>query len=215
MDKSLGLKIQEEEFIFDCRRTIYWPARQALIATDLHWGKTSYMQQHGIAISDRIFEEDLRRLSQVLQDYDVKTFIVLGDMVHHEKSLTPEVIQRITSFRQTHPCELILIKGNHDRYTQFPDSWEVVEKDELFIPPFSFTHQQQSQNKNFQFSGHLHPMMRFKAGNDHLRLPTFIVTDTFCLLPAFSHLTGGLDVKLEKNQKAIAVLSDGLMLFEK
>ncbi len=215
MDKSLSLTIQDEEFIFDCRRTIYWPGKKVLIATDLHWGKTTFLQKHGIAVSDKIFEEDLKRLAHTLNDHDVDTLLVLGDLIHHEKSLSRGVIERVAHFRSENPCELILIKGNHDRYADFPDSWGIVEEKDFRLKDFYFTHELKSKEKYFQFSGHVHPTMRFRDGHDTLRVPAFILNEKSCLLPAFSHLTGGQDVKLKNNEKAVAVLPDGLIIFQK
>lgn len=215
MDKSLSLTIQDEEFIFDCRRTIYWPNEKILLATDLHWGKTTFLQQHGIAVPDKIFEEDLKRLSQVLQDYEVRTMVILGDLIHHEKSLGHGLIERVAHFRDQNPCELLLIQGNHDRFAHFPESWGIVEEKDFKLKNFYFTHEIKPKINQFQFSGHIHPMMKFRSGHDVLRLPVFSLREQSCLLPAFSHLTGGQDLKLNPLHKAIAVMPEGLMLFEK
>ncbi len=223
MDQSLNLTIQDEEFIFDCRRAIFWPKKQVLLTTDLHWGKTDYFQKHGIAVPDRVFEEDLLRLAKVISDYEVKTMVVRpdgtmaprGDLIHHEKSLSHGLIERVAAFREDNPCELILIKGNHDRYTEFPESWGIVEEKEMTVGEFFFTHEYREKNKKFQFSGHIHPMMKFKSGSDSFRLPIFMLSSKSCLVPAFSHLTGGQDMQLRPKQKAIAVTDEGLMLFEK
>lgn len=215
MDKSIVKNINGEDFIFDCRRVIYWPRRKILLASDLHWGKTQFLRTHGVAISDKVFDEDLLRLSGVLKDYDTQTFLVLGDLIHHEKSLTASVVDKIASFRHQHPCELILLKGNHDRYTIFPTIWGIVEENDFYIDDFFFGHEFQKEVTNYQFSGHVHPMMRLKAGLDELRLPAFILDNEFCLLPAYSFLTGGQDVKLEKGQEALVILNEGLEVFQK
>lgn len=215
MDSTLSLVIEEEEFIFDCRRAIYWPSRKVMLTTDLHWGKTDYLQKHGIAVPDKVFDEDLKRLAEVISDFDVKTLVVLGDLIHHEKALSHGLIERVAHFRDQNPCELILIKGNHDRYTTFPESWGILEEKDMTVGNFYFTHEIKPRIKKFQFSGHIHPMMRFRSGGDQIRLPVFMVERNSCLVPAFSHLTGGQDLKLKENQKAIAVMPDGLMLFEK
>ena len=215
MDTSLSLSIEDEEFIFDCRRAIYWPRRKIMLATDLHWGKTDYFQKHGIAIPDKVFEEDLKRLSQVINDYEVKSLVVLGDLIHHEKSLSHGLIERVAYFRENNPCELILIKGNHDRFTKFPESWGIVEEKDLLIDQFYLVHEHKPKVKKFQFSGHIHPTMRFRSGGDQIRLPIFMLDQKSCLVPAFSHLTGGQDLKLKEKQKAIAIMTDGLMVFEK
>lgn len=215
MDQNLKFSIKDEEFIFDCRRAIYWPRRKILLAADLHWGKTQYLRQHGIAISDNVFEADLLRLSNLLQDYEVDSFVVLGDLIHHEQSLTKSIIHKVAEFRNKSPCELVLIKGNHDRYAVFPESWGIVEENDLKIEKFIFTHDYQPKYKDFQFAGHVHPMIKLRAGYDSLRLPSFMISERSCLLPAFSHLTGGQDIRIEKGQKAIVVMNDGLELFER
>jgi metallophosphoesterase superfamily enzyme len=140
MDKSLVKLIQDQEFVFDCRRAIYWPKRKILLAADLHWGKTQYLRQHGIAITDKVFESDLIRLSKIMDDYETDTLLILGDLIHHEKSLSKGIIDKVAHFRDHNPCELILVKGNHDRYTKFPPSWGIVEEPDFYIDHFSCYH---------------------------------------------------------------------------
>ena len=214
MDQSLIRIIQENEFIFDCRRAIYWPRRKILIAADLHWGKTQYLRNHGVAITDKVFEGDLLRLSRLMDDYETNTLLILGDLIHHEEALSKGIIDKVAHFRHHNPCELILVKGNHDRYTTFPESWGIVEEPDFYIDHFFFTHEK-TKTESFQFSGHIHPMLRLRAGLDQLRLPTFILDENFCLLPAFSHLTGGQDVKILQKQEALVVLNEGIETFKK
>lgn len=215
MEKSILKRIADEEFVFDCRRTIYWPRKKILLAADLHWGKTQYLRNYGIAISDRVFEDDLMRLSQVMDDYETETLLILGDLIHHEKSLSKGIVDKVAYFRHHNPCELILVKGNHDRYTDFPDSWGIVEEVDFYIDDFYFSHEFNNKVKDFQFSGHVHPMLRLSSGIDSLRLPSFILSESYCLLPAYSHLTGGQDVKLQKGQSAFVLMEDGLEEFRK
>ena len=215
MDQSILRLIHHEEFIFDCRRVIYWPRRKILLVADLHWGKTEYLRNHGVAITDRVFENDLLRLSHAMDDYDTDSLIILGDLIHHEKSLSKGIISKVAHFREKNPCELVLVKGNHDRYAQFPESWGIVEEPDFYIDRFYFSHDHNPKNPNFQFSGHVHPMLRLRAGHDIMRLPTFLLDQSYCLLPAFSHLTGGQDIKIKQGQKALALLNDGIEIFEK
>jgi metallophosphoesterase superfamily enzyme len=139
----------------------------------------------------------------------------LGDLIHHEQSLNLNVEQKIASFREQYPCELILLRGNHDRYTTFPDSWGIVEENDFYIKNFYFSHEFQSGMKDFQFSGHVHPMIRLKGGYDELRFPAFILGQEFCLLPAFSYLTGGRNIRLQKGQEALIVTNSGMDLIRK
>lgn len=215
MDKNVIYKIRDEDFVFDCRRAIYWPSQKILLTADLHWGKTQYLRDHGMAITDKVFEGDLMRLSHLLGDYDVRTLLVLGDLIHHEKALSKGIIDKVADFRHANPCELILIKGNHDRFTQFPQSWGIVEEKDFYFKHFYFCHEHNPEVSDFQFSGHIHPMLRLKAGPDMIRLPSFIMDQDFCLLPAFSHLTGGQDVKLKQGQEAIVLMEEGLEVFSK
>ncbi|MES2528145.1 MAG: ligase-associated DNA damage response endonuclease PdeM [Bdellovibrionota bacterium] len=215
MDKSKSLLIGEEEFIFDCRRVIYWPRRKILMAADLHWGKTQYLRNHGIAVSDAVLDADLDRLGHVLEDYEVKSFIVLGDLIHHEAALSPAIISKIQNFREKYPVELVLVKGNHDRFTTFPPSWGIVEELSLNVDQFLLVHDRKTREKKYQFCGHVHPMMRLQSSVDSLRLPSFMLLDKACYLPAYSHLTGGKDMKLLKGEKALVLMPDGIELFER
>jgi DNA ligase-associated metallophosphoesterase len=215
MDKSKSVLIQDENFIFDCRRTIYWPKKKVLLAADLHWGKTQYLRSHGIAVSDAVLDDDLNRLSHILEDYDVKSFIVLGDLIHHEGALSPAIVEKIAEFRETFPVELILVEGNHDRYTEFPASWGVVKEKALDVDGFLLVHDQKKREKRYQFCGHVHPMMRFTTSVDSLRLPSFMLLEKVCYLPAYSHLTGGKDMKLLRGEKALVLMPDGLEMFER
>lgn len=216
MDQSLGLMIQDNEFIFDYRRAIFWSQHRVLIVADLHWGKDQFLRSHGVAVSDEVMNADLSRLSALLHHYDPRTLLVLGDLIHHEKALTPQVIARIAHFRQSWPCELILIKGNHDRYTDFPMSWGIVEDSEFYFQDFLFSHEYHPKEKeSFQFAGHIHPMMRLRAGHDQIRLPSFILRQRSCLLPAFSYLTGGQDMRLQKGERAILVMEEGIEMWER
>ncbi len=215
MDQSFVAALMGEDFIFDCRRALYWPRHKILIAADLHWGKTEYLRSHGMAISDRVLEADLSRLASLYQDYDVRTLLVLGDLIHHEKALSHDIVDIIARFRHDFPSELILVKGNHDRFTKFPESWGIVEEKDFYFEEFYFSHDYNKKVKQFQFSGHIHPLFRFKAGPDLLKLPSFIVDEKFCLLPAFSYLTSGQVVPLKAGQKAVVVSEHGLDIFEK
>ncbi|HXH75975.1 MAG TPA: hypothetical protein VNJ08_13470 [Bacteriovoracaceae bacterium] len=90
-----------------------------------------------------------------------------------------------------------------------------MEEQDFTLGPFIFAHEQSKRSKLFQFAGHVHPMLQLHSGPDSLRLPSFIVDEKFCLLPAFTHLTGGHTVKLEKGQKAMVLTHDGVEVFEK
>lgn len=215
MGQSILKEILSESFVFDYRRAIYWPEQKLLMAADLHWGKTQYFRQHGIAISDDIFEADLARLASLFEDYETRTFLVLGDLIHHEKSLRPSLIERVSWFRHEYPCELILLKGNHDRYTRFPESWGIMEENDFSFRDFTFSHDHNPKLPGFQFSGHVHPMIRLSAGFDSLKLPAFVITKKHCLLPAFSGLTGGQDLKLQKGEEAFVLTDVGIEVFRR
>lgn len=215
MERNLTLKILDEEFTFDHRRIIYWSRKKMIIAADLHWGKTQFLRTHGIAISDDVLDADLKRLGSVIEDYQAESLLVLGDLVHHERALSRGIIEKIALFRHTFPCELILVKGNHDRFTKFPESWGVVEESSFHQHEFAFHHEFSKDEKSFQFSGHIHPMMKLRAGHDVMRIPAFILSPKQCLLPAFSRLTGGQDLKLQKDEKAVLILDDRVELLAK
>ena len=77
-----NIHIQDEVFTLTNQRALFWKKEKALILSDLHIGKTAHFRKNGIALSDHIFENDLQRLSVLIEYFQPEKFIVVGDLLH-------------------------------------------------------------------------------------------------------------------------------------
>jgi uncharacterized protein len=143
---------------------------------------------------------------------NAKRFMVLGDLVHSAKNLTPEVIDEVGKWRADTNFYFHLVLGNHDRHFDAPPSWRIDEESGPTIQDdFVFAHDEVKNTDHFVFSGHLHPMARLHSKGDSLRLPCFWVRRDYAQLPAFSFFTGGVDVTRGESDHLL-VIADGQVI---
>lgn len=194
------MKIQEKDIVFgeeimilNSLRTIYWPAHQILLLSDLHVGKAAHFRQHGMAVPSTIGEADLERLDFLLSYYPLKEIIIVGDIFHAQKN--SEVVYFQTWLKKYEDIRFTLVRGNHDRLSaretyslglnQLSGTYQVGNIQMVHEPVNTL-----SENL-FTISGHIHPGIEVKTLNkSKLRLPCFVVMPQQIILPAFSHFTG-------------------------
>ncbi|AHF14915.1 ligase-associated DNA damage response endonuclease PdeM [Niabella soli] len=184
--------IKEEPVILSALRAVYWPAGKALIVADLHLGKTGYFRRHGIPVSSGVLEDDLKRLTCLIEGFQPEQLLIAGDLFHHQFNKDILIFQQWRNRYKT--LALTLVPGNHDRYETagYTDLGIEVTAEEYLMGNFRIIHDRQSVcNDRFSFSGHLHPGYTI-AGKARQRicLPCFIKTEDYMVLPAFSAFTG-------------------------
>jgi metallophosphoesterase superfamily enzyme len=124
----------------------------------------------------------------LLDEYQPRQLIILGDLVHDAASATAasELLARL---RQR--CEVTALTGNHDRHVarviEFALSWETPE----FI--FQHGHCESEETKRIRIIGHHHPAASINDGAGlRLKFPAFIQQEGCWILPAFSPWAGGV-----------------------
>jgi DNA ligase-associated metallophosphoesterase len=194
-------------------RTLHWPEGGVLAAADLHWGKPESFHQHGIPLPSEVLEDDLARLSSALRATGARRLLLVGDLVHSRRGLTPEVVERVAAWRSGHDAEMVLIRGNHDRHLDsLPASWRMAwVEPHLDEGPFRFAHHPEPARGRYVWAGHLHPTVRLTSGADRLRLPCFHLGTTVGVLPAFSAFTGGLDIRPHSGERLFAIAGDSVV----
>lgn len=181
-----------ETIILSSARAAYRPATKTLILADMHLGKTAYFRNSGIQVPSTIMLDDLQRLSVLIQTFQPKEILVVGDMFHHNFNAD---ILLFKAWREKYNDILFtLVPGNHDKLIK-------IDYQQLGIqltPPkylsgnFLFEHEtKEITNDHFSISGHLHPgyVMGGRA-RQHLRLPCFIYSPKHLVMSAFSMFTG-------------------------
>lgn len=197
-------KIHQQNLWLSAQRAIYWEEEKALIASDLHFGKTGHFRKWGIGVPQNIYKEDLQRLVNLLNHFRPKKLIVVGDFFHSSANTELAWFQR---WRESFSSlEIILVKGNHDilQSSWYRETGIEVSQPTLQLSTFLFSHDRcEASDDVYSFCGHVHPgIIVHGLGKQSLRFPCFYFNEKLCILPAFSKFTGA--VALDKNA-AVAV----------
>lgn len=173
------------------QRVVYWKAQEALILSDIHIGKTAHFRQNGIAIPDAVLFKDLERLKTLLEHFNPKQLIVVGDLFHADYNQNFEIfINWMQNFKE---IDKLLIRGNHDRFkTSFYENLGFKTSIQYECNALELVHDSIKPKENkFYISGHTHPGVKIRMkGRQYIKLPCFQVTKQQLILPAFSLFTG-------------------------
>lgn len=192
-------------------RAVWWPRASTLIVSDLHWGKAETFRVNGVPVPGGVVEHDLARLDRALDATGARRILVIGDLMHNPRGLTPEMVERIAAWRRARPVELVLVPGNHDRRVEgVREAWGVrVVEEEHREGAFRFAHDPSDEGPAeegvYTWSGHLRPMARLSGGGDSVRLACFHLRPRVGVLPAFSVFTAGFTVRPRAGDRVFVV----------
>lgn len=220
MAKSLNLVEHSIEFaghalVLTNLSALYIPELKALVLADIHIGKSTHFQKHGIAIPNTILKNDLNKLETLMRHFNLEKIIVVGDMFHAENN---SEIQQFKDWKaQNSAIQFVLIKGNHDRYYHsiYKDLEVEVIKNELTFEGITFIHNlEHFKADGCSISGHLHPGIYLKTKTKQgIKLPCFAIGKQHLILPAFSEFTG-LNTRMDSNSfKFFAFTETGFFEF--
>lgn len=188
------ITIQNEIFTLTNQRALYWEKEKALIFSDLHIGKTAHFRKNGIALANHIMKNDLERLSVLIEYFQPKKFIIVGDLLHAGNNSD---VDEFCNWQKQYPqIKFILVEGNHDKISKTLEKKLCLDSRSasLEIDDIAFVHDFDRSNPKFQITGHIHPGFVINSPVKRIKLPCFAVTSKQLLLPAFSEFTG-LDTK--------------------
>ncbi|HUH27446.1 ligase-associated DNA damage response endonuclease PdeM [Gelidibacter sp.] len=183
---------QHEVLTLTNQRALFWEKEKTLVVSDLHIGKTAHFRKAGIPIPSAILDNDLTRLKGLIDHFEAKTVLVVGDLFHAENNTD---INQFQNFLQDYQMvNFELIKGNHDRLTNsFYESLGItVFKTHKDVGSIRFVHDERHCGEDiFCISGHTHPGVTIKGkGKVFIKLPCYEVSEHRLILPAFSEFTG-------------------------
>lgn len=213
MNAPLAHKVLAQTFWLHAHRAVYWEEQQALILSDLHFGKTGHFRKAGIPVPQQVYKEDLQRFVSLIQYFSPKQLIAVGDMFHSHNNLELDWFRR---WRLDLPhVDFHLVKGNHDILQEqwYADAGIRLWPENRQIGEIGFSHEQcHGSPAPFTFCGHLHPGIALNgAGRQSLRLPCFYFTPTYCILPAFSKFTGLALVHPGARDRAFAITENAVL----
>lgn len=200
--------IHNQTFVLDHRKVVFDVTKKRLILADLHVGKSAHFRKNGHSMPSYGFENDLKRLQDIMQDYSPKEVLILGDLFHSDHNEEFDKWNKlVASYSET---DFQLVIGNHDRWTLTKNRNQrmkfVNELNEDFI---KYTHEPTATLNQVNFCGHLHPGVNLiGTGRQRLKLSCFWLSEKTLLFPAFSELTGLCIIKPKKEDRVFAAVGD-------
>ena len=191
---SQTIAISGKAFVADMSGALYWPAEKMLIVADLHLGKGAAFAARGTQMLPPYDTRDtLLRLFKVIDAYDVKTVVALGDSFHDTKSfeLMGEDDCKILAVLQDER-DWIWINGNHD--PEIAEQAGGSRADLLELGGLVLRHEPRNGSVRQEIAGHLHPAAKVALCGHRIRRPCFIGNSQRLIMPAFGSYTGGLNV---------------------
>src|SRR4030042_5331474 len=115
-------------------KTLYFPERKVLVLGDLHLGWEESLNEQGIFVPRRQFQEIVRDLNEVFEkikkekiegegrikeelEEKIKEIVVLGDLKHEFGEISEQEwreVKGILDIFKAKAEKVVLIKGNHD-----------------------------------------------------------------------------------------------------
>ena len=208
----LAVEIAGETLWLLADKAIYWPARQALLIADAHFGKAATYRLLGQPVPQGTTARNLQRLDGLLQEYPTRQLIFLGDFLHARPARSGSTLAALQTWRAHHAdLQILLIRGNHDRSAGDPPAELGIEVvgEPWPMGPFALCHELLDCPGRHVLAGHLHPVFVLRGrGRDRLRMPCFCIEPEVTLLPAFGEFTGGMAIEA-MTKRAIYGALDG------
>ena len=209
MTTSYPVRLAGEELWLLPEKAIYWPAQQALLVADVHFGKAAAYRSLGQPVPQGTTAENIAVLDAMLERLPCRQLIFLGDFLHGPGSHAIATLKALATWRARHSeLPMTLIRGNHDkRAGDPPDSLNIrVVPEPLLLGPFALQHEPDPYPSRHVLAGHVHPVYRLNGrGRQSLRLPCFKLGEEISLLPAFGAFTGGYQVRRDDDCKIFVI----------
>lgn len=187
-------------------KAIWFPKYQILLVSDTHISKGAHFRKSGIAIPTAIAQEELACLTDLIDVYQPKELIFLGDLFHSDINNDLAWFQLWREFH--HKVRMTLIKGNHDILPlHFYKQIQLEVVDVMSIGLFDLYHDlPKKQQERYVLSGHIHPGVKINGkARQGISLPCFYFGESNAILPAFGKFTGKIIIKLKEGDISFAI----------
>jgi DNA ligase-associated metallophosphoesterase len=209
MQPAIPYRLRGQQLWLSPHRCLYWEEERSLILSDLHFGKTGHFRKAGIAVPQSVYREDLLRLLSLIQYFQPRQLLVVGDLFHSRENKELDLFLR---WRDDFPeLGIRLVLGNHDilRADWYSTAAITVTEGVLRVGEFAFVHDIEDADERgpYYFSGHLHPGIRISGmGKQSLQFPCFYFGGEYAILPAFGRFTGTVSIDPGAKSNVFAIL---------
>jgi len=207
----MQIEIKDNQFVLLPQKAVFWKNEKTLLISDLHLGKVTHFRKEGIAIPSAAFDNNFKRLDELILTNNAYRIIFLGDLFHNRHNAEWELFAAWRT--KYHSVEMIIVLGNHDILPQrlFDDNKISVHQDEYKIGNFVFAHHPKNifPINTYTFCGHVHPVFCFRAkARQRLKLPCFVIDKEQAILPSFGVFTGGFELKAKADRSFIVIVEN-------
>ncbi len=193
MPSWIDVEFAGHDLVLDADLALYWPAQDALVVSDLHLEKSTFLAQFGSPVAPYDTHDTLLRLEKLLIRYRPKSLVLLGDSFHDRDAwqrLENRAREQLSSLCQSvDACHLV--EGNHDLGVAMDP--RLVFADDVTIDGVVFRHEPEASVLP-QVIGHYHPKLTTFVRGHRLSGKCFAVNGSMLIMPAFGSFTGGLDL---------------------
>lgn len=209
----MEIKLFDNDFKLLPQKAVFWKNEKTLLISDLHLGKITHFRKEGIALPSAAYQNNFKRLDELILTNNIYRIILLGDLFHNRHNMEWELFAEWRN--KYHSVEMIIALGNHDilPVRSFNEN-NIAIHDEYRQGRFLFTHhpKKTAETDTYTFSGHIHPVFCLRAkANQRLKLPCFIFDDAQAVLPSFGVFTGGYEMKAKENRKIFVIAQDNII----
>lgn len=214
MNPWLVMNVSGAELWLLAEKAIYWPAEQALLVADAHFGKAAVYRALGQPVPHGTTAANLALLDRLLARHDCRELIFLGDFLHGPAAQGSATLETIAAWRAGHPdLRIILIRGNHDHHAGDPPAALAMEvaNEPMLRGPLALRHEPAPHPTHHVLAGHIHPVYLLTGrGRQRLRLPCYCLGEQVTLLPAFGAFTGGFAVQRKPGMQLVLAAPEGV-----
>jgi uncharacterized protein len=196
-------------------KAAFLPQTSTLLVADAHIGKALSFRKLGVPVPHGTTAETLAVLSGLVDRWNAKRIVFLGDFLHSARSQGPTTMDTVARWREAHATlDLTLVRGNHDDHAGDPPAHLGIHAidEPLMHGELALCHHPVARPPAYVLAGHLHPSVSLGGrANDHLRLPCFWFGQHVGVLPAFGAFTGLHTIRAAADDRVFAA-SDGRVI---
>ena len=193
---------------------LFWPARRALLVSDLHLEKASWFALRGQMLPPYDTTATLAELEALIAATSPLEVWCLGDSFHDARGcerLAADDRATLTALTGAH--RWVWITGNHDAGNDggLTDQCGGEVLAEAEVDGLVLRHEADPREARPELSGHYHPKLRLTVRGRRVARRCFVATDRKLIFPAFGALTGGLDADHPEIVRAVGGAAEALV----
>jgi DNA ligase-associated metallophosphoesterase len=209
MQGAVNVQLLGQNLILLPDRALLWREQQLLVVADPHFGKAQVFRDEGIPVPAGATNDDLARLSRLVEACRPRGLLFLGDLIHGPTEDAGRLHAQLRQWQQRHRgIHYYLAVGNHDRRAGDPPAgcrFDTVAE-EIEMGPFLFCHEPTAAPSGYRICGHLHPAVTLTGkGRQKETLPCFSFGPHLALLPPFGSFTGHQSIRPSRDDRVFVI----------